>query len=140
MEDSDRYFRSQPEYTIKMAKESETTETIYASEATGCKFCVSSEDGQILYERIKEALLEGNKVLVSFRDVFDISSAFMDAAVGQLYRGDFSKEELCNKLTLQGLSDDDSFLLERVIIRAKYYCGEPDQLDAAVCELLGEEK
>ena len=68
----------------------------------------------------------------------DISSAFLDSAIGQLYKGQFSEKELKEKVTFSDLSKEDSFLLERVILRAKYYCGDPKQLDVAVCELLGE--
>jgi hypothetical protein len=122
-----------------MVRDDVMTETICALDAVGCKFCVSSEDGQILYEKIKEALLGGRKVSVSFRNVVDISSAFLDAAIGQLYKGLFSEKELKEKVIFLDLSREDSFLLERVILRAKYYCGYPEQLDAAVCELLGED-
>jgi hypothetical protein len=122
-----------------MVKDDGMTEKICASDAVGCKFCVSSEDGQILYEKIKEALIGGRKVSVSFRNAVDISSAFLDSAIGQLYKGQFSEKELKEKVTFSDLSKEDSFLLGRVILRAKYYCGDPKQLDVAVCELLGEE-
>jgi hypothetical protein len=116
-----------------------TTKTIYATDVAACKFCVSSADGQHLHKKIQEALHEGRRVSISFADVLEISSAFLDVAIGQLYRGEFSEKDLKEKLTFLGLSKDDSFLLERVILRAKYYCGEPEQLDAAVCRLLGGE-
>jgi hypothetical protein len=115
------------------------TEKINAFDVSGCKFCVSSEDGQILYEIIKEALLNGKNVSISFQNVDDISSAFLDAAIGQLYRGQFSEEELKEKITIVDLSKEDIFLLKRVILRSRYYCSDSKRLDAAVCELLGEE-
>ena len=49
-----------------MVKDDGMTEKICALDAVGCKFCVSSEDGQILHEKIKEALIGGRKVSVSF--------------------------------------------------------------------------
>ena len=122
-----------------MESDDENRETICAFDVAGCKFCVSSEDGQFLYERIKGALIGGKRVSVSFGNIAEISSAFLDVAIGQLYKGQFSEKELKEKLILIELSDDNRFLLERVILRAKHYCEDPKRFDAAVCELLGEE-
>ncbi len=113
-------------------------ETIRASDLIGCKFCVSSEDGQVLFEKIKKALTNRKKVNVSFENLSEISSAFLDAAIGQLYKGLFSDKELKEGLAFTGLSKDELFLLERVILRAKYYCDDPKTLDRAACELVGE--
>ena len=114
-------------------------ETIYASEIVGCRFCVSSEDGQRLYSAIKNAMHTERMVLVSFKNAAEISSAFLDAAIGQLYNGEFSEKELKEKLILQDLSEEDLFILKRVILRSKYFCLDPQRADVAMCELLGEE-
>ncbi len=114
-------------------------ETIIVSEIVGCRFCVSSEDGHKLYEAIKSAFHSDEVVYVSFKNVADISSAFLDTAIGQLYNGEFSEEELKERLNLQDLSEEDLFILQRIILRSKYYCIDPQRADAVVCELLGEE-
>jgi hypothetical protein len=87
----------------------QTMETIKASDIVGGKFCVSSDDGQKLYETIKKALRNGKLVSISFENVADISCAFLDAARGQLYNGEFSEEELEEKLSLKDLSEEDLF-------------------------------
>jgi hypothetical protein len=114
-------------------------ETIYASEIVGCRFCVSSEDGQKLYEAIKNAMRSEMVVSVSFKNAVDISSAFLDAAIGQLHNGDFSEEELKERLNFQDLSEEDLFILKRIILRSKYYCQDPQRADVVMCELLGED-
>jgi hypothetical protein len=113
-------------------------ETIYASEIVGCRFCVSSEDGQKLYLAIKNAMHTERMVLVSFKNAAEISSAFLDAAIGQLYNGEFSEKELKERLVLQDLSEGDLFILKRIILRSKYFCLDPQRADVVMCELLGE--
>jgi hypothetical protein len=114
-------------------------ETIKAIDIVGCKFCVSSDDGQKLYKTIKKALHDGKMVSISFENVADISSAFLDAAIGQLYNGEFSEEELEEKLSLKDLSEEDLFIMNRIILRSKYYCSDPKRADIVMCELIGEE-
>lgn len=114
-------------------------EPIIVWEIVGCRFCVSSEDGHKLYKAIKKAFHSDEVVCVSFKNVADISSAFLDTAIGQLYNGEFSEEELKEKLILQDLSEEDLFILERIILRSKYYCLDPQRADVVMCELLGKE-
>jgi hypothetical protein len=57
----------------------------------GGSICVSAEDGQRLYDKIVPLLREGKKVVLSFEQVDTLISAFLNAAIGQLY-GEFSEE------------------------------------------------
>jgi hypothetical protein len=124
---------------IDMGTNIGTTMSINVADALGSKFCVSSEDGQKLHDLITKFLSTGKSVAISFTEVADISSAFLDAAIGQLYNGDFSEDELKQKLSLMDISAEDCFVLERLILRTKYYCGDPKRHNDAVCELIGED-
>ncbi|SRR6185295_985046 len=107
-------------------------------EIVGSPLCVASEDGQKVYERIAAALREGRAVSVSFRNVTSLTSAFLNAAIGQLY-GPFSEDEIRAKLRVQDMEPDDRALLKRVVDTAKEYFRDPQRFDQAVEEVLGDE-
>ena len=56
---------------------------------------------------------------VSFEGIQDISSAFLDEAISNLYNGEFDEEELKQKVNYVGLDQGDLHLLENIIEWAK---------------------
>ena len=67
------------------------TVTVSISSVVGGGFCVSTVDGQKVYDVIRDAIKAGNRVEISFSGVTRMTTAFLNAAVGQLY-GEFSDE------------------------------------------------
>ncbi len=51
----------------------------------GDSICVTDEDGKKVYDVIAEALKNGKKVKISFNGVTDLTSAFLNNAIGKLY-------------------------------------------------------
>jgi hypothetical protein len=51
----------------------------------GSPFCVSNEDGVKAYIKIADILARDEEVLLSFKGVTRLTTAFLNAAVGQLY-------------------------------------------------------
>lgn len=109
-----------------------------AFEIVGSNLCVASGDGQKVFERIAATIREGHKVRVSFRNVTSLTSAFLNAAIGQLY-GSFREEEIRDALSVTDLQSDDLVLLKRVVDTAKDYFRDPKRLDASFREILGKE-
>lgn len=107
-------------------------------EVVGSPLCVASGDGQKVYERLASALKEGGRVVLSFRNVSTLTSAFLNAAIGQLY-GEFSEEQIRSLLKVQDIQSDDLALLKRVIETAKEYFKDPQKFDKAVRDTLGDE-
>ena len=107
-------------------------------EIVGSSLCVASSDGQKVYARLAAILKEGRRVTLSFRNVTTLTSAFLNAAIGQLY-GAFSAEQIRSLLKVQDLQADDLALLKRVVETAKQYFKDPQKFDQAVRETLGEE-
>ena len=95
-------------------------------EIIGSPLCVASDDGQKVYERIQKALIQGRSVTLSFMNVTSLTSAFLNAAVGQLY-GESSEEEIRAKLTVRDMEPDDLVLLKRVVETAKVYFQDPSR-------------
>lgn len=107
-------------------------------EIIGNPLCVASDDGQRVYGRLEAALKEGQKVTLSFRHITTLTSAFLNAAIGQLY-GTFSEEQIRSLLKVQEMEQDDLALLKRVVETAKEYFKDPERFDQAVRETLGDE-
>ena len=112
--------------------------TISIFEVVGSPLCVASGDGQKVYERIAAALREDRNMVLSFHNVSTLTSAFLNAAIGQLY-GEFSEEQIRALLKVQDMQSDDLALLKRVVETAKEYFKDPQKFDQAVRDELGNE-
>jgi Na+-driven multidrug efflux pump len=112
------------------------TITLPVFEIVGSSLCVASDDGQKIYERIEKAIRQGLSVALSFVNITSLTSAFLNAAIGQLY-GEFSEEEIRAKLTVRDMEPDDLALLKRVVETAKAYFSNPEFYKKATEELLG---
>lgn len=106
-------------------------------EIVGSPLCVASGDGQKVHDRIAAALKEGLAVMLSFHNVTTLTSAFLNAAIGQLY-GAFSEVHIRSSLKVQDMQPDDLALLKRVVDTAKQYFKDPQKFDQAIKESLGE--
>src|SRR3972149_8772683 len=111
--------------------------TISVFNTVGNSFCVEADDGQKVYELIKKALQENRKVKVSFQNVEMLTSAFLNTAIGQLYK-DFTEEEIKNSLSVDNLANEDAALLKRVVSTAQLYYKDPEEMEKSITEILGE--
>ena len=102
----------------------------------GSSFCVASDDGEKVHERIRKAIRQGRSVALSFLNVTSMAPTFLNVAIGQLY-GEFSEEEIRAKLTVKDMEPDDLVLLKRVVETAKAYFKNPELHRKATEELLG---
>ncbi len=112
--------------------------TISVYEVVGSALCVASDDGQKVHDRIAAALHESRNVALSFRNVKSLTSAFLNAAVGQLY-GTFTEEQVKANLQVVDMEPDDLGLLKRVVDRAKEYFKDPTRFRNAAREVLGDD-
>lgn len=104
-------------------------------EIVGNTVCVASNDGQKVYDRLAAALKENKSVSLSFRNVTMLTSAFLNAAIGQLY-GTFSEEKIRSLLRVQDMESDDLALLKRVVDTGKQYFKNPKHFDQAIHDAL----
>lgn len=112
--------------------------TISIFEVVGSPLCVASGDGQKVYERIAATLRESINVAISFHNISTLTSAFLNAAIGQLY-GEFSEKQIRALLKVQDMQPDDMALLKRVVETAKEYFKDPQKFDQAVRDEFGDE-
>ena len=112
--------------------------TLSIFEIVGSPLCVASSDGQKVHDRLAAALKEGRSVTLSFHNITTLTSAFLNAAIGQLY-GAFSEEQIRSLLNVHDMQADDLALLKRVVETAKLYFRDPQRFDQAVQETLGDD-
>ena len=106
-------------------------------EVVGSTFCVASDDGQKVYDRLAVVLEKDQRVAISFHNVTALTAAFLNAAVGQLY-GTF-KEKIRSLLKVENMEQDDLALLKRVVENAKLYFKNPQRFNQAIREVLEDE-
>lgn len=90
---------------------------------------MSASDGQKVHDAIYKAVSEKNQAVISFSGVTRMTTAFLNAAVGQLY-GEFGEEEL--KSYLAPPEDFETWHLSRlkmVVDRSKEYFRDPSLFD-----------
>ena len=107
-------------------------------EVVGSSLCVASDDGQKVHDRLAAILGAGHGVVLSFHNVSTMTSAFLNAAIGQLY-GTFSEERIRSLLKVEEMEPEDAALLKRVVETAKLYFKDPQRFDQAVRETLEDE-
>ena len=104
-------------------------------EIVGSPFCVASDDGQRIHDRLDVALKANREVALSFCNVTALTAAFLNAAIGQLY-GTFSEKHIRNLLKVEDAEQDDLALLKRVVDNAKLYFKDPKRYDQVVREAI----
>ena len=100
--------------------------------------CVAPEDGEKVFQVILKALHEGKKVEISFKGIEDLTTLFLNVAIGKLY-SEFRDEELKEKLSVVDASAQDLETLRRSVERAKEYHKDPTRFHSATNEFLGED-
>ncbi len=112
---------------------------ISAIKIANSQFCVSDETGMVLYQAIVDTLHGGKRVFVSFRNITEISSAFLESAIGRLYQSGFTEDEIEKRVIIRGLSEDDKFILEMVLDRVKDFLKDPYYFELNMNNVLGED-
>ena len=107
-------------------------------EVVGSPFCVASDDGQKVYKHPDAALRANQDVVLSSHNVTALTTAFLTAAVGELY-GTFSEEKIRSLLKVEDAEPEDLALLDRVICNAKLYFKDPQRFNQVVREVMGDD-
>lgn len=108
-------------------------------EIVASPLCVAASDGQKINDRISAALKEDRKVTLSFREITLITSAFLNAAIGQLY-GDFDELKIRALLNVQDMQAEDLELLKQVVDTAKLYFSDPIKFNHIIDDVLEDEE
>ena len=105
----------------------------------GGPLCVSADDGQRVHDKIVPLLRDGTPVVLSFEQVETLISAFLNAAIGQLY-GEFPEDRIRELVSVRDMDEEDQAVLKRVVDNAKTYFKAPKEFDQAWKEEVGDEE
>lgn len=99
--------------------ENKNETTIFVFSVVGLRYCTEPEDGQKVYRLLAKALNHGfKKIKLSFLNVELLTPAFLNMAIGQLYKN-FDKELLKNALSVEDIAPEDKILIKKVTDNAK---------------------
>ena len=110
-------------------------------DVVGRPLAVDTADGQRVHDKIAPILREGSKVLLSFDGITMVITAFLNAAIGQLY-GDprLSEERIESLLEVRGLLPVFQSTHDKSRELSKAYFRDPERLKKAIQEVMGNEK
>ncbi|MDR0802320.1 STAS-like domain-containing protein [Fluviicola sp.] len=109
--------------------------TINIVNTIGDLFGVEAEDGQKVYELVRKAFENDHKVILSFVNIEMLTTAFLNTAIGQLYK-DYSESYIKEHLQVTDMSDSGKVALKRVVDTAKLFYSDPDALERSINDLL----
>lgn len=112
---------------------------IKVADLIGSPLCISSEDGNKVYDQISALIKDGRDIVLSFERVKLLISLFLNAAIGRLY-GSFNEDEIRAHLRVEGLTPEDMEILKKVVANAKKYYANPRQYDEAWKNTEGEDE
>jgi len=103
----------------------------------GNSLCVEADDGQKVYTLIKKALESDKKIVLSFQNIEMLTTAFLNTAIGQLYR-DFEENRIKDSLSVEHITPEFAVSIKRVTSTAKLFYKDPDRMKNSINEILGE--
>ncbi|TKG94114.1 DUF4325 domain-containing protein [Puteibacter caeruleilacunae] len=112
--------------------------TINIVSVVGNVDCTEASDGEKVYKLIEAAFREDKNVILSFLNVELITTAFLNTAIGQLYK-EFSEEKIKELLQVDEMTQSGLISLKRVVDTAKVYYKDPDAMRRSINDILGEE-
>ncbi|NCU31811.1 MAG: DUF4325 domain-containing protein [Candidatus Moranbacteria bacterium] len=110
--------------------------TIKIVNTIGDVYGVEAEDGQIVFELIAKAFEDKKKVTLSFQNIEMLTTAFLNTAVGQLYK-DLQEDYIRENLRVADISESGKVALKRVVDTAKLYYKDPEALKRSIDAITG---
>lgn len=98
-------------------------------------FCIDSADGQKIYELLHKALSEKKHVTLSFRGIELLITAFLNTAVGQLFK-DFNEEQIHSYLSKTDFNPQFEPVWDKVLKGAPVFYAHKEKIEKDIKEIL----
>lgn len=112
--------------------------TIKIVNTIGDVYAVDAEDGQNVFNLIVKAFDEKKSVILSFQNIELLTTAFLNTAVGQLYK-DFNEKFIKENLSVADISESGKIALKRVVDTAKLFYKDPQAFKKSIAEMVDEQ-
>lgn len=96
---------------------------------------ITPDEGKPLYEIIAKNLAGGNHVKLDFDGVSLLTTAFLNVAIGTLYK-DYSSEQLNSMLDIVNIDNDMAARIKKVTTNAKAFYENQERFNEIVEEVL----
>lgn len=103
-------------------------------EVVGSPNWIPTESGLKVFDAIYPVIKSGEGVELSFAGKTFVTTAFLNAAIGRLYNGDFTDDYLSQMFHPVDTTESDREKLTRVVANAKVYYAHPEIHDAVLNE------
>jgi len=113
------------------------TKTINVFNIIGDKTAMEADHGQKIFELIDEALKEDLNIEISFQNIELITTAFLNTAIGQLYR-DNNETFIREHLSISNITNSGAIRLKRVVETAKLFYSNPQALEQSINDILDD--
>ncbi|WP_108819357.1 STAS-like domain-containing protein [Pseudovibrio sp. Alg231-02] len=114
------------------------TISVPISVIVGGGICVSASDGHKVFDVIRQHIVNGNRAALSFSGVTRMTTAFLNAAVGQLY-GDFDEQKIRQHLAPPEDAEDWHLVRLKIVVdRAKIYFNDNNSIDSIFSSITGQ--
>jgi hypothetical protein len=100
---------------------------------------IAATDGETVFKEIHPYLKAGTPIALSFAGIRMVITAFLNAAIGKLYR-DFTEEEIERLVEVTDLAEAFHPALQHSKTWSKAYYADPEGLERSIKEVLEDEE
>lgn len=104
----------------------------------GSENCIEADEGQKVFNVIKKALDSGKQISISFQNIDILTTAFLNTAIGQMYR-DYEEDFVKRNVSVVNIKPNDITKLKRVNSTAKAFYKNPEAMRQRIKDILGED-
>jgi hypothetical protein len=108
------------------------------TEIIGSSICVSVEDATRLHDAIVDSFKRGDAVSLSFAGIGRLTTAFLNAAIGQLYN-EYSEDQVrAQLLPPRDATPVQLELLKKVVDNAKRFFADQARISGIIADTRGD--
>jgi hypothetical protein len=108
-------------------------------DVVGSGLCISSYSGQKVFDTLRSAISQGNKICLSFENIKSLSTAFIDSALGQLYSGGIIQGDIDEKISFENISPGRKLMVDEAIREAREYYSDPARYVTRMKEIFADD-
>jgi hypothetical protein len=113
--------------------------SITITDLIGKARAIAAADGEMVFKEIYPLIKAGTPVVLSFAGICMVITAFLNAAIGTLYR-DIPEDEIERLLEVTELPDafQSALVYSKTLSKAHY--ADPERLDRSIKEVMEDEE